>query len=246
MQSIYICEDDSNQLKELKEIIEQYILIENLEMEVVLASQHPDVLIQAIESSPPSKGIYFLDIDLNHEMDGLQLAQRIRQVDDLGRIIFVTTHAELAPVTFRYKVEALDYIVKDSYEQLQKQIIDVLNIIVERQPLNAEAKRQFVFQSGSKTRSVDYDSIIYFESLPQPHKIGLNTTYGHYQFYDSLKAIEQVDENFVRVHKSYIAHLPMIESVDRNRQMISFIDGSSCPLSPRRAKHLVKLIKEQD
>lgn len=190
--------------------------------------------------------IYFLDIDLNHELNGIQLTQYTRQVDDLGRIIFITTHAELAPVTFQYKVEALDYIVKSNFDQIQQQVIEVLNVILERQSLNAEVKRQFVFQSGSRTKSIDYDSILYFESLPQPHKIGLNTIHGNYQFYDSLKSIEQSDESFVRVHKSYVAHLAMIESVDLKQQTITFKDGSNCPLSRARAKNLIKLIKEQD
>src|SRR4051794_9929355 len=110
MQKIYICEDNLSQLNDIKEIIENYILIEELDMEIILATQNPDELIQVLEDNPPSKAIYFLDIDLNHQLDGIQLAQHIRQVDDLGRIIFITTHAELAPVTFRYKVEALDYI----------------------------------------------------------------------------------------------------------------------------------------
>ena len=59
--------------------------------------------------------IYFLDLEINnHSRKGLEIAQLIRQKDSYGTIVFVTTHSELAPKTFAYKVSALDFIEKTS------------------------------------------------------------------------------------------------------------------------------------
>lgn len=49
-------------------------------------------------------------------MNGFELAQEIRKFDPRGFIIFITTHAELSYMTFTYKVEALDYIIKDDID----------------------------------------------------------------------------------------------------------------------------------
>lgn len=244
MQSIYICEDDKKQLAYMSEVIANYIMIESLDMELSLASVNPLILLEAIRSEKASNAIYFLDIDLNHDMNGLDLAKEIRKVDDLGKIVFITTHAELAPVTFRYKVEAIDYIVKKTPEELQNRIIKILNVIGERQHLNSEVKRQYTFKVGSKMRSIALDNIIYFESLSQPHKVAIITTNGHYQFYESLKAIEKSHEEFIRVHKSFIANIMMIESVNQKEKIITFKNGLTCDLSVARAKEVRKRLEE--
>lgn len=222
MQSIYICEDDKKQLAYMSEVIANYIMIESLDMELSLASVNPLILLEAIRSEKASNAIYFLDIDLNHDMNGL----------------------DLAPVTFRYKVEAIDYIVKKTPEELQNRIIEILNVIGERQHLNSEVKRQYTFKVGSKMRSIALDNIIYFESLSQPHKVAIITTNGHYQFYESLKAIEKSHEEFIRVHKSFIANIMMIESVNQKEKIITFKNGLTCDLSVARAKEVRKRLEE--
>ena len=68
-------------------------------------------------------GIYFLDIDLKTDMTGLTLAQEIRKYDPRGFIIFITTHSEMSYMTFIYKLEALDFILKDDPEELGKIIL---------------------------------------------------------------------------------------------------------------------------
>lgn len=245
MQAIYICEDDPTQLNFMTTVIENYLMMEELMMKVELATQNPDELLQHLAYTNAENGIYFLDIELSHSMDGIQLAQAIRQQDDLGKIIFITTHGEYAPVTFRYKVEALDYIIKSTPEKVQAQIIECLQVIEDRQLVNADEKQHYIFKSGTKTRSVPYESILYVESLPQPHKVALHTTHGNYQFYDSLKAVEATADSFVRVHRSFVANLNMIESIDRGQQTVLFKDGSTCPLATRRAGQIVKLLLKQ-
>lgn len=112
---IYICEDDPKQRQQLLEIVANYVMIEALDMQVELATADPFEIVARLEAEPGRAGIYLLDIDLNSSLNGIELAAKIREFDDLGKIIFVTTHAELAPMTFRYKVEAYDYIVKSDH-----------------------------------------------------------------------------------------------------------------------------------
>lgn len=51
MQSIYICEDNKSQLNDIKRLIENYIMIEELDMEVALATQNPDSLIESLKDN---------------------------------------------------------------------------------------------------------------------------------------------------------------------------------------------------
>ena len=106
MMPILICEDIAQQRQQITAIIENYVLMEELDMQVALATDDPFQILEYLKRNPNRAGIYFLDIDLNDKMNGIELAAQIRAYDDIGKIIFVTSHADLAPVTFQYKVEA--------------------------------------------------------------------------------------------------------------------------------------------
>ena len=45
-------------------------------------------------------------------MSGLELAVKLREYDPRGFIVFITAHDDMMFETFRYRLEALDYIVK--------------------------------------------------------------------------------------------------------------------------------------
>lgn len=48
-------------------------------------------------------GTYYLDIDLGQEMNGIDLADKIRTIDVTGKFTFITTHEEMAPLTLKRK-----------------------------------------------------------------------------------------------------------------------------------------------
>ena len=57
--------------------------------------------------------LFFLDIEIKgEEKKGLEIAKEIRKKDPHATIVFVTTHSEFMPITFQYKVAALDFIDK--------------------------------------------------------------------------------------------------------------------------------------
>ena len=82
MLKVYICEDIEIQRNRMKKIIENLIYIENLDMEVELASNNPNEIIERVQKTE-EVGIYFLDIDLKADMDGLELASEIRKYDTI-------------------------------------------------------------------------------------------------------------------------------------------------------------------
>ncbi|MFR8960479.1 MAG: response regulator, partial [Enterococcus faecalis] len=132
MISIIICEDDWRQRQMLETYVKNYIMMESLDMELVFSTGNPLEVLEFVKSQSRIIGLYFLDVDLQHEMSGLTLAAKIRDYDNLGKIVFVTTHGELSYLTFTYKVEALDYIIKDNKEHLQQKICENIQLAHER------------------------------------------------------------------------------------------------------------------
>ena len=99
--NIFICEDNESQREKIKNIILDTIMIENLDMEIVLDTANPKELLEIIKEYSKNN-IYFLDVDLRHAINGIQLAEKIRDKDPRGFIVFITTHAEMSYLTFLY------------------------------------------------------------------------------------------------------------------------------------------------
>lgn len=154
MYDILICEDDKIQLNQITKIITNLIMIEDFPMKVILSTNSPEEIISHIISNLGTNFIYFLDIDLDSYMNGIELAEKIREIDSLGKIIFITAHEEMAPLTFKYKVEALDFISKCKGIDLSGNIDTVLTTILKRDSLNLEKKERLSISIGSSKKNL--------------------------------------------------------------------------------------------
>ncbi|WP_414054552.1 LytR/AlgR family response regulator transcription factor [Macrococcus equi] len=239
--NIYICEDSVEQLNHVKKVIANHIMIEQLDMTLALATNDPYELLEKVNASNDI-GIYFLDIDLSSDINGVQLAQKIRDVDALGHIIFITSHSELTYLTFKYKVSALDFIIKDDVTSLDHSIRECIDVCQKR--LSAIIERDKVdkleVKSGSQKLFINYDDIIFFESSPNPHRIILHLVNRRLEFYGNLKEYDDLDERFFRCHQSYIVNVDYIQSIDKKNRLIHFTNGESCYISSRKINKLPK------
>ena len=86
MLSILICDDIRSHLVYIKNIIEKFILIEELDMKVGCAATEPMEILECVKQQKQA-GLYFLDVELKGELDGFQLAEKIRTDDN--PVIFV-------------------------------------------------------------------------------------------------------------------------------------------------------------
>ena len=66
MQRVHICEDQKPILDTLWAIVKNYIMIEDLAMEVCTVCTNPKEFVETIEGDFHLGDLYFLDIDLNH------------------------------------------------------------------------------------------------------------------------------------------------------------------------------------
>ncbi|MCC9682753.1 response regulator, partial [Streptococcus agalactiae] len=125
--NIFILEDNFIQQARLERIIEEVKIRRSIHSKMVNTFEKPVQLLESI-CEKGMHNLYFLDIEIkNDEQRGLEVAKQIRQIDPYAQIVFVTTHSELMPLTFRYQVSALDYIDKGlSQEAFSRRIEEVL------------------------------------------------------------------------------------------------------------------------
>ncbi|MCI9634035.1 MAG: response regulator transcription factor [Ruminococcus sp.] len=243
MVDIYICEDNQKQLNLFKKYISNTIVIENMDMKIALATSDPHELFRKI-SAAENTGLFFLDIDLKSDINGLELAQRIRRIQPRCFIIFITSHSEMSFLTFQYKVEALDFIIKDTPEHIKSKIHEcLLDVEHKYTSMNNAVNRTFVIRQNDRSITIDYADIICFETSSNIHKILLHAKKRVIEFTGQLKEIEeQLDGRFYRCHRSYIINVDHISEVDFTKLVVYMNNGESCPVSVRLKKGLKKIM----
>lgn len=239
MLNIFVCEDNPVQRRTIVQIIQNAVMIDELDMKLVLDSGDPYVLLEEVKASQ-NTGIYFLDIDLNSDMNGMKLAQQIRLLDPRGFIIFISAHSELSYMTFQYRVEAMDFVLKDNPAEAKVKIKECLLNAMERYTLHTnKTHKVYTTQVGGRKISVDYDDIFFFETSGNIHKVILHAKDRQIEFSSTMKELTStLDDNFVRCHRSFLVNKNNIKEVDAKNRIIYFTNGETCLMSTRMMKGL--------
>jgi len=237
---IHLCDDDTRILQTLTSIINNNIIIQDYDMKIICATTDPLELVQRVKENN-QRSVYFLDVDLKHEKyDGFILAKQIRKVDTRGFIIFVTTHEELMFETFKYRLEAMSYLIKDD-SSLEKQIRhcleDIHNLIIAE---SKDTNSYYTVRVADHTYQLPVNDILYFETSTNSHHVAVHMTNRRLEFRGNLKAVEaELDSSFLRVHRSFLVNSQHVASVSNTENTVTLDNGTTCFLS-RKGKRLLK------
>ena len=117
MINIFVLEDEILQQSRIETAILKILNEEQIKCRVFDVFGSSSQLLEAIEERGGHQ-LFFLDIEIkDEEKKGLEIAKEIRKKDPAATIVFVTTHSEFMPLTFKFKVSALDFIDKALGEQ---------------------------------------------------------------------------------------------------------------------------------
>jgi len=240
MLKIFICEDERLQRQQIEQVVNNYILMEDLDANLVVSTGNPQDVLDYLALHPETKGLYFLDIDLNHDLTGIMLGKKIREQDGLGKIVFVTGRGDLAYLSFTYWIEAMDYIVKNgSMEDLSSRIAQCVKVANERFLYEkSRSNNTFKVKIGNTENLIPVDDILFFATTVQPHRIELHTENRILTFTGSMKEVEKSHHDFLRVHTSFIVNRNYIKEIDRKNRILILKSGQQCDISVRGLKIL--------
>lgn len=169
----------------------------------------------------------------------------LRRKDPRGFIVFVTVHDELALDTFKYNIEALDYIIKDNRDSFRKRLNRVLDSIHNRiiSEKNSD-KSYFTIELHGEIRYVPVEDILYFKTSDNKHRINLYMENKVMEFYGNLNEIEgELNKKFFRVHRSYLVSLDKIINLNSKEYYIVLSNGDRCRVSRKKVKTLKEILK---
>ena len=149
--------------------------------------------------------LLLLDVEMS-EINGVELAGRIRCVNREVQIIFISGYSDY--ISEGYDVDALNYILKPvDYEKL--------------------AKVLFLETADGMVRVPLYD-IVYIEV--RGNYITLHTTEGESTVKETLSKIEaELDDRFFRTSRSYLVNLKYISRTSKTD--VTLTTGETIPLS---------------
>ena len=251
MLNVFICDDDSIQCEQIKDIVTKHILIENLDMHLAFVTGNPADMLDYLDRHPNDNtcseyGLYFLDIDFRHELNGIQLASKILEREPIAYIVFITSHAELSHLTFRYKVGALDYITKDFPEEIISRVKACIDTAYTRHlAVNVSSKTSgFPLPIGNRIRIIPFSEIMFFEAHPSlSHRLILHMSNSQIEFRGTLNRVASVVPDFWNCHKSCLVNLRNIQHVDKSRRVAVMQNGESVPIAMRKLREFSSLFQ---
>ena len=245
--SIFICEDDPAQRKFMEKTVAESISQKNDEIELVLSASSPTELLAYLDAHSKQNSLYFLDVNLQEDINGITLAQKIRERDLSGKIVFVSSHAELSYMAFRSRIEALDFIPKGNAEDVAREVRECIELAYNHLKEIMSETEYFQVKSSIGIQKIPIEDIMFFVTANVPHKLILCTRNDRIEFRGSLKDVINVSPDFFSCHKTYVVNTKNIKSVQRTGKATAeaeMIDGSIIPVSATNITALKKIVMD--
>ena len=213
---IAICDDEQNQIEYITSIVTSWSNHKGHSCEMRTFASAEAFLFEYEEDK--AYDILLLDVEMKN-MNGIELAKRIRKDNNRAEIIFITSHFEF--VGEGYEVNALHYLIKPiSVEKLTQ----VLTKAAEK--LSVEPPSVVISCEGETVKLYEAD-IRYVESFL--HYIVIHTKDKEYKIRENISVFEnKVSDVFYRIHRSYLVSLKYITRISRTSVNIG---NTELPLS---------------
>lgn len=240
--TIFILEDNIHQAKQLESLVIEVCKEQQIAYDRLSVTSRSDELLNQLHITARIP-IYFLDIELKgEERKGLEVAQEIRRHDAEGIIVFVTTHAELAPISYQYMVSALTFIDKGwPMEEQAVMVTKCLQHYAERN-VTVRAADDFVVDNEQATVRIPFTELE-FIMTDGPHRLSVTAGNRVVHYYGTLKEAEALDGRLLRCHQSYVVNTERIASYESADRVLTMKSGQQVPVSRRLVRKVLQRMK---
>ena len=228
MLNFVICDDNLNIVSKMKEMLEIIFVKNDIDAQVSFISGNAKDTLDFINNNQADVAI--LDVNLNSNMSGIDLAKQIRKSNKNMYIIFSTGHLEYSLIA--YTVKTFDYLPKP--------------ITIERLEITIKRLLDDMQSTTKKFINIDKKTILNPNEINYIKKDGMKLVFctdsQNYEVYNSFNKIKNLlPDNFVRCHKSYIANTDNIININTKNNIISFDNNLSCEIGKKYKNNLMEV-----
>ena len=245
MTNIFICEDFPAHRKMLEECITQCLMKNQYDMNLEHSTANPYDMLTYIKEKKIRQGLYFLDIHLNTNITGIDLAIEIRKLDTRGMIAFVTSNSDYISLTIKHRLEAVGYITKNPFSKMEEEIYQCIDLAQNR--LNQNGKKKFTFNREKETIIHPIENILYFEkSSDNRNQVKLISKVGTYEFYGTLTEIIDDYPQFYKIGSTYVVNIDNVKTFLGKKLEITMSNGLSFHIPERHRKTFREYLSSQN
>ena len=227
---IGICEDELIQIEYLNREIKNYYQQKNIKITIENFQSAEELLFKYPENLPFD--CLILDIKMK-QLDGMELARKIRERDKHINLIFVTGYKDF--VFDGYKVSAARYILKPIH---LPELIEALEYVHAEEAKQEQQKDVVCMNYGGDFVKIWKTDILFVEI--NGHYVTIKTKEKEYTYKETMKRIiEQLsDERFVPANRSVLVNLEHVERLAGKECVMS--DGHVFSISRNAIQDLNK------
>lgn len=224
MFDMIICEDNPELLNLYTIIVKKYMAEHpNDPLRLRLATTNPNEVEDILNPQHYPDAIFLLDIEFaNSKIRGIDLAATIRQHDAHAKIIFITTHEELEPLTFQRKINPLDSINKEiGLVAIQTRLFKDLAAIFKQNQTTAT----FDYRLGTQCCTIPSNEVDYFETAETGTKTRLHARHEITEFREPLADISKRWPTLVRINQNLLINAGNLQAIDQATHTLHFQDS---------------------
>lgn len=195
-----IVDDKEDMQNELKSIIRKSTFNIDQSIEIKCFKNHNNELKKIIEDTS-MRTIYLLDIDLNSEITGINIAQKIRVKDWNSEIIFLTYHDKYFEKVYRSIYKVFDFIEK--FDNMNKRLTtDIKKILLQNYDVS-----MYKYSTRQIDLQIYMKDILYIYRDTDERKLVIITTSNTFMINKTISEIlEELDDRFAQVHRACIVN----------------------------------------
>lgn len=243
---IFLIEDNISYRIDLKNQIVKYFDNNNLRLkfDITLINNYNNFFETITKNSIDDTDIFIIDIELNTYFSGIDLSKKIREYNEICKIIFLTSHSEKAIDAINQKISPAAYLLKsDDLEMLQFQIIDLFEILMLDSPTH---NNMLILPSHTKDIILYYPEILYISHMNGfRNQVLIQTIDTQIIIKTTLTKLKQLlpSPPFYLNFKSIIINCNSISSLSSLNEIIIFKNDIELELSSKLIKKLVNFQK---
>jgi len=195
-----VVEDEINFQKDITSIIENLMFNTHFDYALETFTGYNCELKRAIHDCAFRK-IYILDIELDDDKSGIDVAQEIRRFDWDSEIIFITSHDKMFETVYRSVLKVFDFIEK--FHSLKSRLEKDLKLII-AQKTDTE---KFNFVSNKIKMQVYLKDITHIYRDTQERKLIIQTSNNKFLINMTIvEILSELDSRFKQVHRACIVN----------------------------------------
>lgn len=252
---IIVCDDDhdlANQLatninSSIQNLSDDNSSYSELKERVTFVANDFAQAVGYIVANDIKNGIYFLDIELSQQSEaknGVDLAEFIKKQDENAQIIFVTAYEKYAPLTYRRRIGAIDYISKNlSSDEIIQRLEETLRGAIDNLTnMIKYGNRNFKYKIGRNVFKVSENEVIYIENSTMQHKVHMVTDHGDVEFKGNISQVAKDADFLVKVSQSTLINPNNIQAIDTHNKLIIFDENNAITYSRSYRKVIKQLM----